>query len=161
VNYFEMDQKNSLDKVQLPLNFGNLSTMGESIPVQNDKNWNHFYNFSLPSFPQNDLEIFQGFQTNLIFSELLQNTFLGRGNQCESLNMKRPAHLDYSGHERVEKYEPKTCKRVYKNSHHTHMHSLTCEHLMIIHQGHVDYLHDGKLHHITDNGKHFSFLFHN
>lgn len=133
---------NSCDKYQIPLNNMNL--------MENpNKPLNNLYNFPLSNFPHSNIDFYPQFQPNLMFSDFFQTQFIRRpGN--ENINVKRSPDHDKPI---IEKYETKPHSRLYKDNHcHTHTHSLICEHLMIIHQGHVDYLHDGKLHHVTSNG---------
>lgn len=145
---FDTSSIRRIDRPNMPINLPNLTPLVDPISLNPERNWNNIYDFSFPTFPQNDLGIFKGLQRNFIFSELLQNTLFGRGN-TENLSQKRTSDIP------PEKVENKYGKRAYKphSHHHNHVHSLNCEHLMILHDGHIDYLHDGKLHHVTDNGK--------
>lgn len=38
------------------------------------------------------------------------------------------------------------------HANHTHQHGPGCGHTAIVHEGHVDYLHDGQLHHVLPDG---------
>jgi len=100
----------------------------------------------------NNLDFYPSFQPNIMFQDFFQHPFMRRPAVNENISVKRSPDHDRG---MVEKYEnkPQSSSRLYKDNHcHTHTHSLICEHLMIIHQGHVDYLHDGKLHHVTSTG---------
>ena len=39
------------------------------------------------------------------------------------------------------------------HTHHDHVHGPDCEHTAVQHGDHIDYLHDGHLHHVRDDGQ--------
>lgn len=144
--FLDPENNKGFDTIPNIMSYEPLNPIADSNRINIDRSWNNYYDFSFPPIPQNNMEIFHGLQRNLLFNGLLQGSLFNRG-YGETLNVKRPMDFDKQNHER---FDVNAGKRPYKT--HSHVHSLTCEHLMIIHQGHVDYLHDGKLHHVATNG---------